>query len=429
MKNLTLAIQIHQLLRFGGLIIVGIILSKSGVELATIGQLEGLQYIGATVSVFWVNGFIQGALPYYPSLDEKEKTSFLNSLYFIFLICSFFIFCILCIFYNKISLFFTHNTLPYFSLFAVYLLLYLPSNLLEYFYLLKAKSQALLWSSGLTFLALCATCFVVVFTKNALENLLFSWIIIAIFRHFFLLFELKNKLSFSFNKKLMANFLVLCLPLLAYAFVGQYAVNFDAWLVNFYYKGNAEKFAIFRYGSRELPFFLALATGLSNSMTVKIATEGENILPILKEKTLRLMHLCFPAAILLLATSNYWFCVIFSKSFEASIIIFDIFTLLVISRLLFPQTILLAKKESKSIFIISIIELLLNIILSIFLIQNYALAGVAFATFSAFLIEKILLAFWLWKKYNIRFETYTPIKWWIFYSSLIVGIFILKYCL
>lgn len=140
------------------------------------------------------------------------------------------------------------------------------------------------------------------------------------------------------------------------------------------------------------------------------------------------MHLCFPFAMLLLATSNYWFCLVFSKSFEQSIVIFDIFILLVISRLLFPQTILLAKKESTSIFVISIIELFFNMILSVFLIQNYELAGVALATFTAFLLEKILLAFWLWKKYNIRFGDYTPVKWWIFYSILIVGIFIFKYC-
>ncbi len=428
MKNLTLAIQIHQLLRYGGLIIVGIILTKSGVELAVIGQLEGLQYIGATLSVFWINGFIQGALPYYPSLTDKEKINFLRSIYFIYLICSVLIFILLFLFSSSISLFFTHKSLPYFYLFATYLLLYLPSNLLEYFYLLKEKSNAVFWSSSLTFLALCSSCFVVIFTKNILENLLFSWLIIAIFRHIFLLFELRSNISFSFDEKLISNYILLCLPLLAYAFVGQYAVNFDAWLVNFYYKGDAEKFAIFRYGSRELPIFLALATGLSNSMTLKIASEGTEIFTILKEKTLRLMHLCFPFAMLLLATSNYWFCLVFSKSFEQSIVIFDIFILLVISRLLFPQTILLAKKESTSIFVISIIELFFNMILSVFLIQNYELAGVALATFTAFLLEKILLAFWLWKKYNIRFGDYTPVKWWIFYSILIVGIFIFKYC-
>ena len=429
LKNLTLAIQIHQLLRFSALIIVGIILTKSGVELATIGQLEGLQYIGAALSIFWVNGFVQGALPYYPSLENEAKKLFLNGLYFVFLFFSTLIFILLYIFSNQISLFFSNATLPYLSLFAVYLLLYLPSNLLEYIYLLKEKSQALLVSSGLTFLAICGSCFAFFYGEKNLAYLLYVWIAIAFFRHLFLLFELKNVLDFSFDKKIMSSYLVLSLPLLAYAFVGQYAINFDAWLVNFHYKGDAEKFTIFRYGSRELPFFLALATGLSNSMTVKIAAETPNILSILKEKTARLMHLCFPLAMLLLASSNYWFCLVFSRSFEASIVIFDVFILLIISRLLFPQSILLAKKESKSIFIISIIELLVNAILSIVLIQKFGLAGVAFGTFIAFLLEKILLAFWLWKKYNIRFETYTPVKYWLFYSLLIIVIFMGKYFL
>jgi O-antigen/teichoic acid export membrane protein len=425
--NATFGIQMHQLLRFGALICCGILFTKGGLSFEFIANFEGLQYVAATLSSFWLNGLIQGALPYFSTLKNEEQKKFVTTFYLILFLLSIFIFITLYIFKNEINHGLAARELVHVELFAVYLLLSLPTQFLEYFYLLKEKSQALLWSSGLTFLLKVLSAFLMIFWKKNLDFLIYSWILIALIRHLFLLFEIKDYFDFSYDKTLISKFLSFAFPLVIYAFISQFAVNFDTWLVNYFYEGDVEKFSIFRYGARELPIFLALSSGLSSAMSIEIAKNGENGFELLKTKTLRLMHLCFPLSIVLLATSQYWFTAVFSKSFEASILIFDIFLLLIISRLLIPQSIFLAKKESKILFKITVIELFINIFASIFLIQHYGLAGVAFGTFIAFLSEKIILAFLLWKKYNIRFETYTPVFWWLLYSAILSLVFILKY--
>ncbi len=427
--NLTFAIQLHQLLRFATVMVVGIILAKSGVELRVIGYLEGLQYIGMALSMFWVNGFLQSALAFFPDLEKTEKQAFFRTIYCIFLTLSILIFSVLAIFQTPISIFFTATTLPFFQLFALYLLVYLPTNLLEYFYLLEEKKGAILWTSGLTFFATGLFCLGLFFFHWSIKEVILAWLGIGTIRHFFLLKHLDfTSLNFSFflHKEQFIQYLKLSSPLIAYAFVGQYAVNFDAWLVNFYYHGDATKFAIFRFGSRELPIFIAFATGLSSSMTLEIAKNGNAALSLLKEKSLRLMHYFFPLGILLIVSSNYWFPLLFNAQFKESVVIFDIFILLIISRLLFPQSVLLAKKESSAIFIISIIELFINVLLSILGVQYFGLVGIAFGTFIAFLMEKIVLAAWLWKKYKISPFSYIPIGFWSMYSFLIFIVFLFK---
>ncbi len=415
------------MLRFASMLVISIVLSKSSMILSEIGQIESLLYIGSALSIFWINGLIQGLLSHYPTLKNDEKNIFLVKIYFIFLFFSTLIFSILYFFKEKISIFFTTSTLPYLPLYSAYLLVYLPSLLLEYFYLLKEKTRAIFVSSISTFLANCIFGIGLYYCHWNIQEIIFSWIFVAALRHIFLIKTLYfQRLNSPLQLPLLPYF-SFCIPLILYQFIGQYAVNFDAWLVNFHYKGDASQFAIFRYGARELPLVMSFALGLSNSMTVKIAAEGNAALSVLKEKTLRLMHTLFPISIVLLASSDYWFPILFSSNFKSSILLFDIFILLIISRLLFPQSIVLAKKESKTILVISIIELSINTILSFILIQKYGLAGVCFATFFAFLMEKITLAVWLWKKHSISFSTYTPVRFWLFYSALIIGVFYVKY--
>jgi len=55
--------QVFQLIRYSALIAVGIILAKSGMQTAEIGQYETFLLISGAISFFWLNGVIQGLLP------------------------------------------------------------------------------------------------------------------------------------------------------------------------------------------------------------------------------------------------------------------------------------------------------------------------------------------------------------------------------
>jgi len=140
----------------------------------------------------------------------------------------------------------------------------------------------------------------------------------------------------------------------------------------------------------------------------------------LKQKSLKLIHLIFPISILLMLTSEWWFPKILNADFTESVEIFNVFLLIVISRLVFPQTILLALKETKVILSISLMELFLNILLSVILVQQYGLVGIAIGTVIAYWFEKIAIAAYLQFKHGIGFGKYTPVKCFLGYSVLLL---------
>ena len=69
---------------------------------------------------------------------------------------------------------------------------------------------------------------------------------------------------------------------------------------------------------------------------------------------------------------------------------------------------------------ISIVETVIIIVLSFILIFPMGLKGVAWATVIGFLIEKILMILFLKKQYRIDFQDYTNVKFYLFYSILLV---------
>ena len=89
-----------------------------------------------------------------------------------------------------------------------------------------------------------------------------------------------------------------------------------------------------------------------------------------------------------------------------------------------PQTILNGLKISKNIMYASFFELVLNISLSLIFVQFWGIAGIAFATFLAYLFEKIYLTIVVRRKLNIQLQEYLPINFYFLYSVGIVVIFI-----
>jgi O-antigen/teichoic acid export membrane protein len=136
------------------------------------------------------------------------------------------------------------------------------------------------------------------------------------------------------------------------------------------------------------------------------------------------MHFLFPLTAILLLISHTVFPVLFNPEFKESATIFNIYLLLVISRLLMPQTILNGLKISKNIMYASFFELVLNISLSLIFVQFWGIAGIAFATFLAYLFEKIYLTIVVRRKLNIQLQEYLPINFYFLYSVGIVVIFI-----
>jgi O-antigen/teichoic acid export membrane protein len=227
-----------------------------------------------------------------------------------------------------------------------------------------------------------------------------------------------------FSKSFVKEHLKLGMPLVAATLLSGSAQFVDGFIVTSHF--NERTFAIFRYGARELPLATLLANALSSAMLPEFGNKEklkEN-LERLKQSVTRLMYFLFPLTAVLLLVSKPLFPVVFNPDFAESATVFNIYLLLIISRLLMPQTILNGLRQTRQIMFAAFFELILNVTLSLLFVQYWGISGIAYATFIAYLFEKLYLVFVVRRNLNIRLSEYHPVKYYLYYSLGIIAIFI-----
>jgi O-antigen/teichoic acid export membrane protein len=138
------------------------------------------------------------------------------------------------------------------------------------------------------------------------------------------------------------------------------------------------------------------------------------------------MHLLFPTTMIIMLFARWFYPRLFNPDFEKSSGVFLIYTLLIIPRLIFPQTIIVGRKRTHITLIGAVLELALNIPLSLLMIKwGYNIVGVALSTFIVYTISKIYLVAYVWVKMKIKPTEYIPLKVFFIYTFLITGLFIL----
>ena len=418
------ALQGFQIMRQGAAILISILLAKSVLTSDEIGAFEMLTFIGTTVSFFWIAGLNQGILPFFPKLNSIDQRPFIFNIFLLFCGISIFVIVLLFLLKNSITqLLVGQESLPYIKLYSIYLLFFMPSFLVDYIYLINNRAKEILVFGMVVFTLQILVVILPLFLGKGLLGSIQGLVGLGIFRFLWLLKVVVDFGKMEWKSEIMNDYLKLSFPLILYALLSGFPTVFDSWVVGWFYEDKST-FAIFRYGARELPLAIALANALSMAMIPEIAKNvnaAANAFTNLKNKTLNLFHWIFPLSILLMLTSSWWFPKVFNPDFLESASVFNVFLLVIISRLIFPQTILIALGKTKMILYISILETILNIILSIIFVQYFGLIGIAFGTVLAYLFEKIAIAIYLSFQHGISFSKYTPVGWFLFYSLLLVS--------
>lgn len=419
------ALQAYHLMRQGATILVAILLTKTGLATQVIGTYEMLLYLGTLVSAFWVQGLVQGFLSEYPKLNELEQRQMVTNAYGTFLLLGGLI--SLAMILGKpwlLPWLSGQSELDYYDLFFIYLALNLPPFLLENFFLLWKKPQHNFIYGLISFLPMIAVVVLPPWLGVDFTYSFYGLITLATGRHLYLLYFIIKNGRWEFRADLLQRWIWISLPLVLYALLAGLNVSFDSWLVGQYYRGDETQFAIFRYGARELPFVIALSAALGTALVPQIAENPESALPEIKSKSRKLFHLLFPVSIMLMLTSKWLFPLVFNTDFRESVLIFNIFLLVIISRLIFSRTILVGLQDNRVILLISLIELAANISLSWWLIRELGLAGVAWGTLLAISLEKVMITLYVYYRYRIGWQDYTDLRWLGGYSLLLVLAFV-----
>jgi O-antigen/teichoic acid export membrane protein len=421
--NTISAFQFYQLVRYATLILTGVVFTKTAITQTEIGQYETFVFIAGAVSYFWLIGLQKALLPL-AAQEKNTKSHFFSSfliLQLFSIVAAIFLFLLQPVF-SKLLL--NGKDIPEIWLLLAFIIFGVPANLIEYSYLIKNQKFAIVIYGVVSFSVQIAMVTLPAVLGYGISMVLKGLIFSTVLRYIWLIIILVRNGEINYSHSFVKEHLKLGGPLILATFLSGSAQYVDGFIVTSYF--DEETFAIFRYGARELPLAMLLANALSNAMLPDFANIEQltQNLQKLKGSVSRLMHFLFPLTALLLVITHPVFPVIFNPKFAESATIFNIYLMIIISRLLLPQTVLNGLQISKPIMIAALLELTINVVLSFVFVRFYGIAGVAFATFTAYLFEKIYLSVELKRRLNVRLSDYIPVNVYVLYSISIVVIFI-----
>ena len=416
-------------------LIISIVFTKSHLTRADIGKWEMFMFIAGLVTFFWVTGIIQSLLPLYHRNktfrkigdNGSEKSPEIFNAFLLLCFFSLIVFAFGHAYKGNFSVFKFSGNVPFLNLLFLYILLSSPVCLVEYIYLLNNRSHRIFQYGLYTFMIQSVVVILPVVLGKDIIWAIYGLLAITGVRWIWLIILLRRYAEMTVSWEFMKEHLYLGAPLILTSLISGSAQYTDGIIISAVYRDPA-MFAWFRYGAKEFPLVLMLANGLSNAMLSEFSTREKmrESLAKIKVKSKRLMHLLFPLTIVIMLSTRWLYPRMFNPDFQKSADIFLVYSLLIIPRLVFPQTIIVGRKKTHISLIAAILELIINIFLSFFMIsKGYNLVGVALATFIAYLFGKAFLVGYCWNKMNIKPSEYIPVKLYLIYSALVTLVFVL----
>lgn len=433
--------QAFQLMRFATTLLIGILLARF-FQLSTpeIALYEVLLFLGNFLSFFWISAGIKSLLSQF--IKEKNQPSLLINLAFLLFILGLIAGSSLYFFQGFIIHQFTqYETLAHIDLISLFLVFNAPTTLIEYIYLLQKKEKAILWYGNLLFSSqLLVIILPLTFNwglKGIFQGLLlwsivkFIWLLRLLFNNCFsesaahTLSSESTKVNLNWQQ--IKKILLLMFPLSLHILIGGGMEYVDGFIVTSYFE-DAGMFAIFRYGARELPLVTILTAALTATL-IPLAVENQQLaIAKIKIEVSKLALWLFPLTVILILLSPYLFQLIYTNKFAESAQVFNIYLLIISSRLLLPQVIIYARQHNFVLVWSAIVEIIINLGLSLYLVQIHGLTGIAFATVIAYLVNKIILIGYVYFIFKIPLTAYLPLKNYFFYNIfLVIGFLIAQH--
>ena len=415
-------------------LIISIVLTKSQ-SLEDIGQWEMFNFIAGLITFFWVTGVIQSLLPLYnrnKTFRRLGENGVIKSpeIFNAFLLLCFFSLLFFIIghsFKMNFSVFHNKGNVPFINLLLLYILLNSPVQLIEYIYLLNNRSYRIFQYGLYTFSAQLIFVLLPLFLGKDIIWSIYGLLLITGFRWIWLIILLRRYTEIKISFKFMKEHLYLAVPLILTTLISGSGQYIDGVIISAVYR-DPTRFALFRYGAKEFPLVLMLANGLNAALLSEFSTREKmkESIELLRVKSKKLMHLLFPATMVMMLIARWLYPIMFNKEFEKSSGIFLVYALLIIPRLVFPQTIIVGRKKTHISLIAAIIEIVVNIGLSLLMLKwGYKLVGVAVSTFVAYVVSNLFMVLYVWIKMKIKPAEYIPLKVFAIYSFLIGILFIL----
>ncbi len=310
-------------------------------------------------------------------------------------------------------------------LLALYIFFYSPTLLIEIKYILNKEAGKLKkYAVSIFLLELLIILITALLYRNINPVLtaLVLWIFIRWLYAIYIVFNFSSTFSISIN--LIKAFFIFSVPVIIHILLGNGMEYIDGIIVG--QKFSPDMFSVYRYGAREFPLILILIGALRSTMIPEAIEKPDIAYEKIKNQTSKIIRLYFPLAIVLMLSSKYLYSFFYSSQYSYSAILFNIYLLIISSRIIMSEVFIYANHMNKLFMQVSFIELLANIILSLILLQYWGIAGIAFATFISFMGSKLYLVYIVKKKINVPLKRYLNLKLYLSYTVLLYLSFIIS---
>ncbi len=410
------AYQVYQAARYLISLIISVIMVKSGMSTSELGNFEVIIFITYSFSYFWSVGIKNALMSFYPSVEKEIQGSVLHSVFLILLFAGFCFGMAITILPGFVSSFFaSQGIISYLPLAGLYLFLSSPLLMIESVLLLRKNSHSLklysTWSLG----GILMVSFFIGIFYPTLKGFLYALVFFSFIKLLYLCYIIDFFRHLRMNYDVIRTFFLFSLPMIMNVLIGSAMDFIDGWFVTRYF--DSSTFAIFRYGARELPLSMVLYGSLSTAM-IPALMAGDMRRGELKRRATNLMHYLFPMSIILIFVSPMLFTTLYSPVFRESAYIFNIYLLVLTSRVLLPQTYNFALHQHKIILWSGVIEVVSNILLSYWWMQIWGIYGLAFATVVAYFIQKILLIIYNKLKNGLHYSDYIDLRYYFVYCFI-----------
>lgn len=413
-------LQWYRFIRYSFLLLTAIILAQWGVPAADIGGYELMFHLLYVLTFFWVNGVFQSVLIRTRRLSDLDRKEFLGRIWFLILLLTVsFTLLLWLLGADGGWLLFGLSDFRYWQLYVLLFGLSVPPLVYEYFLLARNQIRELLVWGGVSYTLHIIVTLAPFLLGYGLREMLWAHIGLSLLRFLYVGWDLGMP-RFRLPD---ASWWASSGHLTLYSVLGGVPIAFDTWLVGFMSQAESE-IAIFRYGARELPLFMILL-GSVHLIILSDTDRLEDALHRIRKQIQRHLPLLAGLSGLLCLLSPLLFPILFTETFSESAVIFNVYLLLLLSRMNLSHTVMMRMESYRLMNLVAFAEVLLNVILSVWWVQYWGWMGIALATVVAYLFEKVAFSLWLYFKKDISLDLYLPVRSYIGYSSLVVICFIL----
>jgi len=394
---------------------------KLGFSKSGIGDFEWFLFLTTGVSFFWSMGLLNAFKSYFPSKTEVEQQRLIFNLLIVFLAFG-------CI--SAGLLYWTRygqeiNAQANWLYFSLFLIFGISASITEHILIVKNRSHSLFWYGAISYSLYFLGLSILAFLYQSIHVLFIFLAVWALLRFAYTVYIIVEEGEWRLDIPLVSKFLLFSVPLIINILLGGGMEYVDGYLVNTYY--SREDFTVFRYGARELPINTIFITAMVATMIPLAVTDISTTLSDMKARTRSLMNWLFPISALLIMISPLIFQAVYNDGYIDSAFIFNIYLLILCSRIVLPQVIIYAKQKNSVLMWIGLIELILNISLSLYLMEDFGLMGIAFATIIAYIVQKSIMILYCKYQLNFKMSDYLDVRLHFVYSLLLYVVFFVSY--